>query len=281
MPDKFTFHSHNTFCDGKNTPEEMVIAAIEKGLTHFGFSSHAPVPFENTFAVKQEQLQTYLDECRRLKEKYKNKIKLAIGLEYDYITDLIEDINQRAAAANLDYFIGCVHLVKLKGDNRMWFIDGGKQETYDNELQTIFGGDIRKAVGAFFSQTNAMISKCRPNIIGHLDKIKMHNHNRFFSEDERWYEDLMMSTLELISKTGGIIIEVNCRGLYKHRCEDLFPSRKWLQRIAQMRIPITISTDCHNVSEIDSLFCETREAVKTLGFSEVMIYDEGWKPCRI
>ena len=29
-------HQHSTFCDGKNTPEEMVQVAIERGLTAIG-----------------------------------------------------------------------------------------------------------------------------------------------------------------------------------------------------------------------------------------------------
>jgi len=29
---KVNFHTHSTFCDGKNTPEENVISAIKKGF---------------------------------------------------------------------------------------------------------------------------------------------------------------------------------------------------------------------------------------------------------
>ena len=29
---KCDLHTHTVFCDGKNTPEEMVLSAIEKGL---------------------------------------------------------------------------------------------------------------------------------------------------------------------------------------------------------------------------------------------------------
>ena len=39
---KTSFHTHTTFCDGKNTPEEMVVAAIEKGFVALGFSTHSP-----------------------------------------------------------------------------------------------------------------------------------------------------------------------------------------------------------------------------------------------
>ena len=67
---RFKLHSHSWFCDGKNTLEEMVLAAIEKGLYCFGFSAHAPVPFENNFALKIEDQESYLQQTRSLKEKY-------------------------------------------------------------------------------------------------------------------------------------------------------------------------------------------------------------------
>ena len=31
-------HQHSTFCDGKNTPEEIVLAAIDKGFDVIGFN---------------------------------------------------------------------------------------------------------------------------------------------------------------------------------------------------------------------------------------------------
>lgn len=32
------FHTHTIFCDGKNTPEEIVLAEIEKRFSALGFS---------------------------------------------------------------------------------------------------------------------------------------------------------------------------------------------------------------------------------------------------
>jgi len=34
------YHTHSTFCDGKNTPEEIVLAAIDKGFDVIGLSGH-------------------------------------------------------------------------------------------------------------------------------------------------------------------------------------------------------------------------------------------------
>ena len=40
---KANFHTHSTFSDGANTPEEMVQTAISLGMTALGFSDHSPI----------------------------------------------------------------------------------------------------------------------------------------------------------------------------------------------------------------------------------------------
>ena len=39
-------HTHSTFCDGRNTPEQVVTAAIEQGFDSVGFSSHGYTSFD-------------------------------------------------------------------------------------------------------------------------------------------------------------------------------------------------------------------------------------------
>ncbi|MDR1725842.1 MAG: histidinol-phosphatase [Bacteroidales bacterium] len=278
MLQKFNFHSHSNFCDGKNSLEEMVKKAIALGLTHYGFSSHAPVPFENKFAIPQNKVQDYLMECSRLKNIYADKIHLYSAMEFDYIPNIMENIDRQAQKYNLDYFIGSVHMVKEKGiNNNIWFIDGSSQETYDKELESVFHCDVHKGVKTFFAQTNEMIVKTKPDILGHFDKIKMHNKERFFSENDKWYENLVYETLECVKKNNKTVIEINTRGLYKKRYYDYFPSQKWFKVMKDMEIPVTISTDCHKTEEIDLLFEETLNLLKTTGFKEVWYYEQGWK----
>ena len=42
------YHIHSNYCDGKNSLEEMVQAAIQEGLTSIGFTGHAPLPMRTT-----------------------------------------------------------------------------------------------------------------------------------------------------------------------------------------------------------------------------------------
>ena len=248
----FNLHTHSIYSDGKSQPREIVEEAIRQGLTTLGFSEHSPLPFDNTFSVKTADMPRYVAEIAQLKEEFKDKIDIYCGLEADYLTGVSEPFAVTKEKYHLDYLIGGVHLVinpalrqaqgpaKTKvvepvetlsiSADEIWFIDGPKWEVYDEGLQKFFEGDIRHAVRRFFDQSNEMIENEQFDIIAHFDKIKMHNRDRYFQEDEPWYRKLALETLDLIREKG-LIMEINTRGIYKKRYNGFYPS-PWLMEEA-------------------------------------------------
>ena len=212
----FNLHTHTHFCDGSEAPENYVKKAIELGFYSLGFSGHSPLPFENEFAIPENKLLDYASEINRLKEVYKDQIEIYLALEYDYIPGMLDDFSIFEKQIKPDYIIGSIHLVRNGDTGELWFTDGPKQQTYDDGLSAIFDNDIRKAVSAFYHQTNQMIETQKFDIVGHLDKIIMHNKDRFFTEDEPWYVSLVDETLDLV-KSKNLILEVNTRGIYKKK----------------------------------------------------------------
>ena len=76
------FHTHTTFCDGKSTPREMVEAAYRMGMTDLGVSGHADFSmFEPGFGMDDEKLRQYTEELQELREEYRGKMNLYIGIE--------------------------------------------------------------------------------------------------------------------------------------------------------------------------------------------------------
>lgn len=281
MSKYFNLHTHTHYCDGSSKPEDYIKHAIELGFYTLGFSGHAPVPFPNKFAIKEQELNSYVTEIRALQHKYKNKLSLYLSLEIDYIPGIIDDFQKINSVCNLDYIIGSIHLVKGESDSNLWFIDGGKQEVYDAGLEIVFGGNIQKGVTAYYHQINEMLSTQKFDILGHFDKIKMHNKDRYFKEDELWYLNLVDESLDLI-KSKGVIIEVNTRGIYKGRSKSLFPGIEILKKIKDRQIPITLSSDAHKPEELGLLLKETSETLIHLGFKELLCYGEnGWEAIAI
>jgi histidinol-phosphatase (PHP family) len=163
-------------------------------------------------------------------------------------------------------------LVKGDDNSPLWFIDGPNQKTYDEGLNEVFHGNIQKAVSAYYKQICEMVATQKPDIVGHLDKIQMHNKGQFFNETENWYKKVVSKTLKVIKECGSII-EVNTRGIYKKRSQSLFPSIAILKEIYQMDIPITISSDAHMPNEMNLYFEETFDIIKSIGFKSIKIFN--------
>ncbi len=268
-------HTHSRFSDGSDDPEKYVEAAISQGLTALGFSDHSPLPFENSFALREEETGLYCETIVKLKEK--SNIQIFLGMEADFIPGMGHSFKHFRENYPLDYLIGSVHLVRNGSPADLWFIDGPDPATYDDGLNALFGGDIRKGVTAYYRQINEMLSGTKMDIIGHFDKIKMHNRGRFFSETEPWYLALVNETLELV-KQSDTIVEVNTRGIYKKRSDSLFPGPEILKIIHKRNIPVIISSDAHKPQEVAMLFGETANLLRELGFKELMnLLPEGWK----
>ena len=100
-------HTHTHFCDGSDSPEEMVIAAIERGITTLGILAHSYVEFDKEYSVSPEREGEFIVEMARLKEKYKGKIELLCGVEADYYATSIHQ--------GYDYRIGSVHYFNIDG----------------------------------------------------------------------------------------------------------------------------------------------------------------------
>ena len=74
------FHTHTTYCDGKNTAEEMILAAINQGFTVLGFSGDSHTSIAPSYCMTTDETRRYINELKALREKYADKIRIYIGL---------------------------------------------------------------------------------------------------------------------------------------------------------------------------------------------------------
>jgi histidinol-phosphatase (PHP family) len=213
---------------------------------------------------------------QKLKQKYSSQIAIYSGMEMDYIPGMSEKFSKIKAEYKLDFLIGSVHLVRPENNEELWFTDGPDYKTYDKGLKELFGGDIRKAVTRYYQQLNEMIETQHFDIIGHFDKIKMHNRDRFFKEDEPWYMALVSETLDLLQDRD-MIVEVNTRGIYKQRSETTYPGLDILKQVKKLRIPVMVNSDAHKPDELDGEFEYGFSILKEVGIDDVVYFKgNGW-----
>ncbi|MEN8122459.1 MAG: histidinol-phosphatase [Bacteroidota bacterium] len=273
------YHSHTNFSDGKGEPELYALSAINHNMYAYGFSCHSPVPFGTSWNMKYENLLAYKREIYRLKKKYAGQIKLFMGMEIDYIKDLVG--LSRFKLLNLDYTIGAVHFLGYFEDGKAWDHSGGKS-VYERGLKELFGNDIKKLVKYYYEQVNDMVLNEKPDVIAHMDMIKKYNKgNYFFNENEKWYKDIVFETLELISKSNSIV-EVNTRGVLKGLENEFYPSNFIIDHCKELNIKLCMNADSHDSKDVMALLPEAKKLLIKKGYKEVFIFDEqGWYPVGI
>jgi histidinol-phosphatase (PHP family) len=140
---KANYHTHCNFCDGTGEPEDYITSAIGEGLIELGFSSHSPLSFPNTYAIASEQFQNYIDRIKFLKEKYRENIKILLGMEVDFLPSIKDFLMPFYKHPDLDYRIGSVHYAGSDNSGHLWPVDSD-DELFRKGLNEIFGGNFKK-----------------------------------------------------------------------------------------------------------------------------------------
>jgi histidinol-phosphatase (PHP family) len=267
------FHTHTDFCDGKGQVATFVRQAIELNMKGLGFSSHAPLPFECAWCMNENSLQTYLSEIEKVRHAH-SQIEVYAGLESDYIPGVV---SPQQFKPHLDYVIGSIHFVESFQNGSHWEIDG----PYLNFLQgldAIFHNNIRDAIVRYFEITREMVRSARPDVVGHLDKIKIQNiSGKHFSEDDPWYQQEILKTIDVIQKEE-VIVEVNTRGIYQRKSSTTYPSPWILEILHEKNIPVTINSDAHHPSDLINQFPETAALLQQIGFKKLTsLHDGRWQ----
>lgn len=272
------YHSHCHYCDGKNNPEKYIKKAIEQKMMAYGFSSHAPLPFECDWTMSATDTLNYIQELKFLKERYRDQIEIYIGMEVDFVPGISSVHHPQIANLDLDYTIGSIHFIPVNQNAEFFEIDGS-HTSFNKGLSSYFRNDIMEVIKIYFHLTRQMLLESPPDVLGHLDKIKIQNEeDKYYHEKSRWYHKQLDKTLEVI-KESGVIVEVNTRGIYKKKSPQPYPSPWILEKIHRMGIPITLSSDAHHPDEIIKEFGNTASLLRNIGFKKLhVLLEREWIP---
>jgi len=272
------FHTHCSFDDGNVALEKYVKEALKQDVAILGFSSHNPLPFSVDWVLKRKDYKKYCKTICKLSEKYEDQIRILLGLEMDFLSNLNSFYKKGMNLSDLDYIIGSVHFVNFFDKNKGWAIDESEEE-FEKGLDEIYKGNIKKVVKDYFKLIRDMLKLENPDIVAHLDLIKMNNKDdKYFSEGENWYREEVLKTLKAIAKSSAIL-EVNTGGIARGKIDSLYPSNWIIEEAYNMRIPITLSSDAHKPEQITAKFKEAAVLLNSIGYKEVYIpHKKTWAP---
>ena len=202
-------------------------------------------------------------------------MEIYAGLEVDYIPNVT---GPRGFQHQLDYTIGSIHFVDAFPDGTAWEADS-PYGNFLNGLEKIFHNKIRGVITRYFELTRQMLEEGPPNVLGHMDKLKIHNKGKpLYDESESWYRHEVKKTLDTI-KESGTIVEVNTRGLYVKKSDTPYPSPWILELLHEKNIPVTLNSDAHHPDDLINQFSETATLLKKIGFKKLSVLSQGeWKP---
>lgn len=252
------FHMHTTYCDGKNSAEEMVLAAIDGGLKAVGISGHVYTSFDERYCMSLENIVKYHDEIRALAEKYKDKIDVYCGIEQDYFSDYPMD--------KWDYVIGSVHYIRvpakglvapradLLGQELGYYevddwayipVDDGA-EILEAAAERYFDGDIYALTAEYFNTVSKVAEDIKPNIIGHFDLVcKFNDKYAVFDENDPRYVAAWKSAADKLLESG-VPFEINTGAISRGYKTDPYPSKPIREYIAGKGGKFIWSSDSHS-----------------------------------
>ncbi len=238
------FHLHTTFCDGKNSPREMVEEALARGMTHIGFSGHSPAPYATDFTMTD--VDAYYDAIHALQEEYRGRITVLCGIEADLYTPV--DVTR------FDYRIGSVHDVKCGAD---YLTVDHSEAVLTAGVTRFFGGDWYAFAEAYFGET-AKLARVSPDIIGHLDLLTKYNEDgHLFDDTHPRYVAAAKAAIDALLPLG-VPFEINTGAISRGYRTTPYPAPHLLSYIGEQGGTVILSGDAHSAADIGLQFAESR-----------------------
>lgn len=247
-------HTHTVYADGKNTPEEMIQAAIKKGFHTLGFSEHGFAKHDEC-SVRPEKEPIYRNEITELKKKYEGQIDILLGYEHEFYSPL--------SKYEYDYFIESVHAVKCGEEIIM--VDATR-DMLVNAINNYFSGDPYKMCREYFRTVSQSCVNNDALIIGHIELNMKFNENRdIFNDEDPGYLKDAYEMLDTVVKSG-MLVEINTGAISRGYRKEPYPGRCILRKLREMGGRIIITSDCHNADWLDCGFEQSVNIAKECGF---------------
>ncbi len=247
-------HIHTTFSDGKNTVEETVLCAIERGMAVIGISDHGYTEFDGRYCIKKEDIPRYKAEVRKIRAKYGDRITVLCGIEADAAAPLDD-------REDYDYVIGDCHYIKCGGE--YYSVDGARE--WQRELiDSKFGADSDRFARAYFENYAEKVCALHPDILGHFDLLAKFS----FTPVTEGYVSCAVSALRECLKVTPYI-ELNTGAIARGYRSEPYPAPFLLREAANCGGKIVLASDSHKNENITFWFDEACRLLLSNGIDEI------------
>jgi len=264
---KQCLHTHSTFCDGKDTLEEMVQTAIEKGFDSIGFSGHSYIEELAEFSMDAQAAEQYKAEIARLQRVYGDRIRIFCGMEKDNYT--------KSSTEGYDYLLGAVHTVR-HGDTLM-FMDWSAEKAQAS-IDRFFGGNGVAYAKAYYKALAELPDYGKFDILAHFDLVTKFCEqvpDMIDTEDPEYRAAAIHAVHALTGKVQ--YFEVNTGAVARGYRTAPYPAPFILEELRNCGFRAVIASDCHDKNFLDFGYADAKSALREAGFTEhYVLKDEGF-----
>jgi len=255
MPLLANFHTHTNLCDGKDSPEDVVLYAIGLGFRGLGFSGH----MDQDISM---DINEYYKEIDRLKAVYGDRIEILCGVELDTLYD-------PECAKEAEYIIGSTHFLDVESEYPC-SVDY-KADQFSMLCQEFFGGDYYRLSKAYYELEAQVYDRLKCDFVGHFDLVTRFNDSMHYlnEEDPRYLGPALEAMEYLVSQ--GIPFEINCGAVNRNRKKELYPNRMLLKALKDFGGEILINSDAHQKELLNGAFDTAVQTAIECGFSHTNI----------
>ncbi len=265
---KFSYHTHTDFSDGRNTPEEMLQQAADLGWEEIGISDHLIVHknirqsfswprwektdkieiFHADFSEAADGFCRHADHLRKLARGYNLKVRVGAEVDFFCYDGWAEEFDAFCQQVGLDYCISGNHFLPL---------NNGEQILDAKDSGMLNQKDLESALRLHFATVTAAACSGMFAFIAHLDYLR---------KIPQW-KDLAF-TAEKTAVTAALVksataTELSSKGIRKQGY--FYPEESWLKQIIAADVPLVISDDAHRIEELGFEFEQAEALLQQLG----------------
>lgn len=269
---KFSYHTHTNFSDGKNSVEDMIEQAVKLGWEEIGISDHMIVhkninrqkldlkslPFDNSdiyhenFKDVYESFQRHAEKIRKISNGYPIKVK--VGYEVDFFN------YEGWFEAFKDFILQIDHDYLISGNHFLMSPDG--EDVYDMSYLNCLGTKVlpdglETYLKKHFDTMRQAVESKMFLFLAHIDYVRrLQETQNYPMRNEK------EAVLNALSRTG-TGCELSTKGLRKS--SDFYPTGDILEDLVVKKVQIVISDDAHNVSELGYSFERAEKLLEDVG----------------
>lgn len=240
-------HVHSRLCHhAEGEMEEYVVAAIANGLEEVVFLEHMEtgVEYFMTTWLSEEDFDYYFLEGERLKDKYRDRIRVGIGVELGYNPERSTEILDRLGRRSWDRIGISHHFCRLPGQQEHLNLLSRRGDNLANARA--FGTEA--ILDSYFTTLREAVLALPGNVLCHLDAALRYVDDIKLSPTHFERIDALLEAV----KSRGMALEINTSGIPIRGIP--FPRLDLLNRALQLGIPLVAGSDAHRPAEVGRHF---------------------------